>query len=65
LKPHRGEIEKKNANTCPVYVTLARKGYISTLGDSNNFVTTFDLVTEKEDKHWIKRGVALFCQVNI
>jgi dynein heavy chain len=49
---------------CPVYVTLQRKGDISTLGESSNFVATIPLPTDLPPIHWIKRGTALFCQLS-
>ena len=49
---------------CPAYKTSERAGQLLTTGHNTNYIQMIDLASAQEPSIWIRRGVALLCQLD-
>jgi len=61
-KNHETPVEKFR---CPCYITTSRKGTLSSLGASTNFILCIEANTDKEggSDYWIRKGAVMVCQL--
>lgn len=60
------QLKRDHAYECPLYITLERRGVLSTIGLSNNFVMMMWIPMQRQHStvYWVKRGVAMITQNN-
>ncbi|KAM9777518.1 dynein axonemal heavy chain 12-like [Neosynchiropus ocellatus] len=64
IRPTQQEEVRRDVYVCPLYKTSDRKGALSTTGHSTNYIISLQLPTSRGPLHWVKRGVALLCQLD-
>ncbi|KAL7306450.1 hypothetical protein TKK_0001865 [Trichogramma kaykai] len=60
----RASMEPRGRYVCPLYITSERFGTLKTTGHSTNYVLDILIDTHLPVSHWIKRGLALLCQLD-
>ena len=57
-------VEQTYIFECPAYKTSERAGQLLTTGHNTNYIQMIDLDSGTEPSVWIRRGVALLCQLD-
>ncbi|VVC42221.1 Dynein heavy chain, coiled coil stalk,P-loop containing nucleoside triphosphate hydrolase,Dynein heavy [Cinara cedri] len=60
----KSQFENKLYYEAPIYKTSARRGTLSTIGHSTNFVMYMNFLIDRPPNHWINRGTACLCQLD-
>jgi len=61
-EPHHKKPD--DAYHAPLYKTTVRKGNLSSLGQSTNFIVAVELPSHQQADYWIQMGAALVCALN-
>ena len=59
-----GEPKTRFVYECPAYKTSERAGQLLTTGHNTNYIQMIDLASGVHPALWIRRGVALLCQLD-
>ena len=62
--PEPGHAKPPDHYLCPLYKTLVRRGTLSSLGQSTNFVLGVELRSTRPEDYWVQRGAALVCALD-
>ena len=63
-RPHARDVPPQGHYVCPLYKTVVRKGILSSLGQSTNFITAIELPSALPTSFWIQQGAALVCALS-
>jgi dynein heavy chain len=62
--PESNHKTPNNFHRIPMYRTTVRKGNISSLGASSNFILAIEAPTDKPRSYWTLKGAACVCALN-